>query len=108
MNNQTESRIPSGYQIGRQHAAERVLQQVRWSSGRASLGDEDFPTTRQIACVMHALADLTHQEHMLSTAVADLYANGADRHSQAHGLGRYFHGLGNYMDSKAYEEETRR
>lgn len=99
-------RIPTGYQISNQHAAERVLEQVRYSSGRASLGDEDFPTIRQVACVMHALADLTHQEHMLSAQVASL-ATDRDM-NQAHGLGRYFHGLGNYMDSKAYEQENQR
>lgn len=87
-------------QLASSNGGDRVEQQVRYSSGRAVLNGEPSPTLRQIACVLHALADETHNRHMLDSAVRAL-GDG----SQVAGLGRYFHALGDELEDRAIEQE---
>ncbi|KQO98393.1 hypothetical protein [Leifsonia sp. Leaf264] len=83
-----------------QHPADRLLEAQKLSSPVYLHGDP-APTRNQVAAVLHALADHTHNEHMLGDAVAEL---GADRANlgpawaQVTGLGRYFQRLGDYVE----------
>lgn len=104
--------------IGDKTAAERVFQQVQYRSRRVALrhsfdGDiEEFPTLRQVAAVMHALADYTHNQHMVSDQVKEVFGEdfntfGRVYHDQAVALGRYFHALGDEMEWRAFEQEEK-
>lgn len=91
--------LPPAYNVAGQHAADRVMRQQAITSP-VYLHGEQPPTANQVAAVLHALADFTHNEHMLSDEVADL---GRDRlehgtkWAQATALGRYFHALGDWL-----------
>lgn len=97
---ETPRRHPA-YDLCGQHPAIRLMLSQKISSDVYLQGDPP-PTPHQVAAVLHALADHTHNRHMLSEAVASL---GEDRDqfgdkwwAQTSGLGRYFHGLGDYLD----------
>lgn len=89
------------YTIAGTHPADRVMAAQSLRSDVYLHGDPP-PTRNQVAAVLHALADHTHNVHMLSDAVAAL---GADRDhlgpgwAHASGLGRYFHALGDHLET---------
>lgn len=86
------------YFLNGEHPADRVLQQV-----------PGVPT-QHVAKVFHALADLTHQKHMLSPAILALGSPDALSEanvSRPHALGRYFHGLGDELDRQSPPTERR-
>lgn len=99
MTNDT-SRAPA-YDLNGEHPADRVYRQQAISSD-VYLKGETAPTKNQVAAVLHALADHTHNQHMLG---ADVEALGADRAdlgegwAQTTGLGRYFHALGSWLET---------
>ena len=82
--------MSDAFDLDGENPAERVMAQVSWNPRTVP------PTREQVALVMHALADFTHQKHMLSDSVAGLARDDWER--QASGLGRYFHGLGDYLE----------
>lgn len=80
--------------------AQRVLDNLAAAGDTHLKGDPPL-TPRQVSAVMHALADLTHQHHMLSDEVLHL-ASGEDLQvgvewARANALGRYFHHLGDTL-----------
>lgn len=80
------------------HPADRVRAQV-----------PDVPV-EHIAKVLHALADLTHQKHVLSAAVHSLSPQSEvddEKLAHAHALGRCFHGLGEELDQRKGKLERR-
>nr|WP_219820195.1 SLOG family protein [Pseudoclavibacter sp. RFBI5] len=62
-----------------------------------------------VAKVLHALADLTHQRHMLGPEVASLGSPGGVEFGGefAHSLRRYFHGLGDELNRRLRQIERR-
>jgi hypothetical protein len=98
---QPQTRHPA-YELNGRHPAIRLLMSQQISSD-VYLQGEPPPTPRQIAAVLHALADHTHNRHMLSDAVASLGEERnpfGDKSAHITGLGRYFHGLGDYLDAQ--------
>lgn len=83
------------------HPADRVMSHQALTSEVYLHGDPP-PSRNQVAAVLRALADHTHNAHMLSDAVREL---GADRAhlgpgwAQTSGLGRYFHGLADHLET---------
>ena len=96
--------LDNAFTLNGQHPADRVASDPAISSDIYLHGDP-APTRNQIAAVMHALADLTHQNHMLSRAVTRLGVDRSDAPrsagDQAAGLGRYFHALGDHLETPA-------
>lgn len=83
-----------------EHPAERVFNAQARSSD-VYLHGETPPSRNQTAAVLHALADHTHQVHMLGPAVRALGADRADMGEAwvaTTGLGRYFHALGDWLE----------
>lgn len=105
---ETPPPIPHGYDVVGQHAADRLMSAQAISSDVNLHGDPP-PTRNQVAAVLHALADFTHNQHMLSDEVAHLGADHLNPYgeawAQATGLGRYFHGLGDWLETIADEPE---
>ena len=101
---EAQQTLDHAFTLNGQHPADRVANDQAIRSDVHLRGDP-APTRNQIAAVMHALVDLTHQKHMLGVAVASL---GVDRSNaprragdQATGLGRYFHALGDHLGKLA-------
>jgi hypothetical protein len=95
----TPRELPA-YNLNGKHPADRVYAHQAISSD-VYLHGEPAPSRNQVAAVLHALADHTHNMHMLGDDVRDL---GKERDNfgalwaQTTGLGRYFHGLGNHLE----------
>ena len=93
----------SYYKLHGEHAAFRVFAHQAITSEVYLRGDP-APTRNQVAAVLHALADRSHNQHMLGEEVAAL---GSDEASfgpgwaQATGLGRYFHALGDQLNTSS-------
>lgn len=85
------------FTLNGEHPADRVLRQV-----------PGVPA-EHVAQVFHALADLTHQRHMLGPAITSLGSpDGVELGGEfAHSLGRYFHGLGEELDGRPRQLERR-
>ena len=94
------------YWINGEHAADRLLGAQAISSDLFLRGDPP-PTPRQVSAVLHALADHTHNARMLGESVKEL---GRDRQElgdlwmRTTGLGRYFHGLGDWLDREFLDD----
>ena len=91
----SQKRTEDAYSLAGEHPADRVLRAVK-NSNLGHMGLE--PSVVQVAAVLHALADQTHNFHMLGSSVAGLADDSDGLAAQAIGLGRYFHGLGDYLD----------
>lgn len=69
----------------------------------------DGITPLQVAAVLHALADYSLQQRMVSDAVADLarrplaWQDHPDPPELAHGLGRFFHGIADRIEAREWE-----
>lgn len=92
----------TAFNVAGTHPAERIFNAQARSSD-VYLHGEEPPTANQVAAVLHALADFTLNQHMLSEDVASL---GADRKedfgdswARATGLGRWFHALGDHLET---------
>lgn len=97
----TPSKSNPAYDLNGKHPADRVYTHQAISS-RVYLKGELPPTKNQVAAVLHALADHTHNSHMLSEDVTALGTDRdhlGDRWAQTSGLGRYFHGLGTWLET---------
>lgn len=93
--------MTDAYVLCGEHPADRVYRAQATSSDVYLHGDPP-PTRNQVAAVLHALADFTHNEHMLSDAVKELgkdRENYGSRWEHASGLGRYFHHLGDALET---------
>lgn len=91
------------FDLNGEHPADRVARAQAITAEHVLDGDPP-PTRRQIAAVMHALADHTHNMHMVGGAVTALGTDRADFGEawvRATGLGRYFHALGDRLEETA-------
>lgn len=111
------------YRLNGEHIADRLMRQQALQPGSLPLKDEPAPTKRQVAAVMHALADFTLQHHMLGEEVLALgddrrkaswdgpaVPNRDDRRewARAVGIGRLFHGIGDELEEQAFTEVFKR
>lgn len=93
--------MSSAMVIHGEHAADRLMRSQKLRPGSPYLADEPPPSRRQVAAVLHALADHTIQAHWNSEAVLRLGDDRADlggtwRQDTAHG--RFLQRMGNWLE----------
>lgn len=81
--------------------AERI-----WLSASREIGGEQL-SMEQVAAVLHALADYSLNQRMVSEAVADLAIrplafSEPNQPELAHGLGRWFHGVADRLKQRSW------
>lgn len=86
--------------VGKEHAADRLMQSQKLWRGGPYLGDEEPPSRRQVAAVLHALADHTLIENMLHRApeFGAHRAHLGGSWATTSGLGRYFQNMGDWLE----------
>lgn len=110
------------YIISGEHIADRLMRQQTLQEGSLPLHGDPPPTKRQVAAVLHALADPTLDQHMLGPAVLALgddrrkaiwegpsAPNRQERRAWALGIGieRMFHGVGDELEEQAFRDDER-
>lgn len=84
-----------------QQHAERLLQaqSIRHTLTNAHPSAMPVPP-EHVAAVLHALADHTHNRHMLHIARDEVLARDTDLEPPTDSLGRYFHALADWIDGR--------
>jgi hypothetical protein len=81
--------------VAGEHAGDRLMKQVRYYSRNAIPDGVEAPTEKQVAVVLHALAD--------HTAIMEALKHRVDPDSpwpQANSIGRWFHDVADSLEYK--------
>lgn len=86
--------------VGREHAADRLMQGQKLRRGSPYLMGEEPPTPMQVSAVLHALADHTLIENMLHHArdLGEDRAHLGDSWALTSGVGRYLQRMGGWLE----------
>ncbi|MGW8431539.1 hypothetical protein ACWGJ9_10650 [Curtobacterium citreum] len=93
--------------IAGEHAGDRLMRQQALTSA-VHLGNEQPPTRRQVAAVLHALSDHTQLSRLLSDDVEALAADRPGAGQQADGVGRYLQGIADHLRAGTASPTTAR
>lgn len=88
--------------VGKQHAADRLMQSQKLHHGSPYLGGSEPPSRQQVAAVLHALADHTLIEYMLNGAriIGADRAHLGDEWALTTGVGRYLQRMGDWLEGE--------
>lgn len=87
--------------VGAEHAADRLMRSQKLQLGSPYLEGDEPPSTRQVAAVLHALADHTLIESMLHAApgLGAYCAHLGDSWATTSGVGRYLQNMGKWREA---------
>lgn len=95
-----EDQSPATDESSIRNYADRVLSA---QPVQRAVADNGSPTTipaQHVAAVLHALADHTHNVHMLRVADEKHFARADEFHPRPNSLGRYFHALADSIEQR--------
>lgn len=95
------------FTLGDGHVAQRILGSQKLQQGSVYLDGDDAPTPNQVAAVLHALADHSLINLILSDTVKELGADRADMGEQwvqSTGVGRWLQKVGDEMNHSTWRK----